>query len=42
MLNFLLFDDAKILCNNRNVKKKHFARLAKRMTIQHVDLRVVL
>ena len=38
MLNFLLFDDAKLLCNNRNAKKKHFARLAKRMTIQHVDL----
>ncbi len=38
MLNFLLFDGAKLLCNNRNAKKKHFARLAKRMTIQHVDL----
>lgn len=37
MLNFLLFDGAKLLCNNRNAKKKHFARLAKRMTIQQKD-----
>lgn len=29
MLNFLLFDGAKLLCNNHNAKKKHFARLAK-------------
>ena len=29
MLNFLLFDGAKLRCNNRNAKKKHFARLAK-------------
>ena len=42
MLNFLLFDGAKLLCNNRNAKKKHFARLAKQMAILHVDLRVVL
>ena len=33
MLNFLLFDVAKLLCNNRNAKKNYFATLAKRMTI---------
>lgn len=29
MLDFLLFDVAKLRCNNPNSKKKHFARLAK-------------
>ena len=29
MFNFLLFDVAKLLCNNHITKKKHFARLAK-------------
>ena len=29
MLNFLLFDDAKLHCFHRHIKKKHFASLAK-------------
>ena len=29
MLDFLLFDVAKLRCNNPDTKKKHFARLAK-------------
>ncbi len=29
MLDFLLFDDAKLGCDHRDSKKKHFTRLAK-------------
>ena len=29
MLDFLLFDDAKLGCDHRLSKKKHFTRLAK-------------
>ena len=37
MLNFLLFDGAKLLCNNSNAKKKHFARLAKRRSQPNIS-----
>ena len=37
MLDFLLFDDAKLGCNHRLSKKKHFTRLAKqKATFSHL------
>lgn len=36
MLNFLLFDGAKIRCFDRYSKKKHFARLAKQNPITSI------